>query len=383
MTEVAGFTVSVPRWRRLLRRREHAPRVDFAELVWHHHHWRAALADSTLSRDLDERYRAALERFESEHGRVVNAYWCYDEPSAAVLTVRPSRLLARLLRRPPRFRFHRVSDWTTKNRADVAELLHECDALAVRTSEILRGTTQRITMELIVASAAQALALADPRTAHEDAAQRQSALGHARGVLERTKRYYHEVALREAQIVYFWGMMAGFLVVAAVAAAGVGSFVNGAADARLAYVTILAGAMGAIVSVLMRVTKNTFVVDADLGRPSLRRLGSFRPVIGAVSGLFVYLAFRSGVLTVQPAAQDADAAHYFFALLAFLAGFSERFAKDVLDAARSTIGAAVDRHGESDEPEPEPAPRLERPRSLPAPHPPPAPAQQKPPDPGW
>lgn len=352
MTEVAGFPFRASWWRRLLGRRERPARVDFAELVWLHDLWRRALADGTSAGEIELRYRDALERFEREHGRVVNAYWCSDQASGAVLTVKRRRLPARLLLRPPRFRFHRLTDWTTKNRSEIAALLHQCDALAVKTSEILRGTTQRITMELIMSSAAHVLALADDRTAHERPAEARRALEHTRRELAQTRHYYEEVALREAQIVYFWGMLTGFLAVAGIALAGVATFIGDRTDMWLAYVTILAGATGAIVSVLMRVTKNTFVVDADLGRATLRRFGSFRPVIGAVSGLAVYLAFRSGVLTIQPAGQDEDAAQYFFALLAFLAGFSERFAKDVLDAAASTVSVAVgQRSGAAAEPE--------------------------------
>lgn len=355
MTEAAGLPLRAPWWRRLLGRRRRPPRVDFAELVWLHHLWRRALAAEAPAEEPERRYRDALERFEGEHGRVVNAYWCSDQASGAVLTVKRRRAPARALRRPPRFRFHRLTDWATKNRSEIAGLLHQCDALAVKTNEILRGTTQRITMELVMSSAAHILSLADDRTAHERPAETRRALEQARRELAQTRHYYEEVALREAQIVYFWGMLAGFLAVAGIALAGVATFVSDRTDMWLAYVTILAGATGAIVSVLMRVTKNTFIVDADLGRPSLRRFGSFRPVIGAVSGLAVYLAFRSGVLTVQPEAtgQTEDAAHYFFALLAFLAGFSERFAKDVLDAAATTVGAAVDqRAAAAGEPEP-------------------------------
>lgn len=359
MTEVAGFPVRTSWWRRVLRSRDRGPRVDFAELCFIHHHWRAALAAGAPGAELERRYRDALDRFQAEHGLIVNAYWCSGEASGAVLTLRRRKLAARVTRRPARFRFHRLTDWATKNRADAAELLHQCDELAVKATEILRGTTQRITMELIMSSAAHVLGLADEASRHDRPSDLRRALAGARRSLAQTRGYYEEVALREAQIVYFWGMVAGLVAVALVASGGVTVFVQGDADQELAYVTVLAGAVGAIVSVLMRVTKNTFVVDADLGRGSLRRLGSFRPVIGAVSGLAVYLAYRSGVLTIQPVVVDEHAPQYFYSLLAFLAGFSERFAKDVLDAAADTVGTAAGRRASDmpDEEPPDEAPR--------------------------
>ena len=48
------------------------------------------------------------------------------------------------------------------------------------------------------------------------------------------------------------------------------------------------GAVGAIVSVMSRMSGDRFTVDYEVGRHALRWLGSFRPLIGAVFGVALY-----------------------------------------------------------------------------------------------
>jgi hypothetical protein len=79
-------------------------------------------------------------------------------------------------------------------------------------------------------------------------------------------------------------------------------------------------------------------IDYEVGRPSLRRVGSFRPIIGAVFGFVVFLALKSGLVQLQPGAESQSA--YFYATLAFLAGFSERRAMVMLGGAEKMLGGS-------------------------------------------
>jgi hypothetical protein len=56
-------------------------------------------------------------------------------------------------------------------------------------------------------------------------------------------------------------------------------------------------------------------------------------VVGIVAGLFAYAAVSTGLATIQLPGQAPP--HVFYTALAFLAGFSERLAKDLTDAAAS------------------------------------------------
>ena len=83
----------------------------------------------------------------------------------------------------------------------------------------------------------------------------------------------------------------------------------------------IAGGFGATASVSWRVTGGTFyLADPGAGVLTLRRLGMVRPLVGAVFGLAVYFALKSGFINVG----DENKNFYFFAFLAFVAGFSER-----------------------------------------------------------
>jgi hypothetical protein len=105
---------------------------------------------------------------------------------------------------------------------------------------------------------------------------------------------------------------------------------------RRFYASMAAGATGAIVSVLMRMSGvhgNEFKIDHELGSAGVRRLGAFRPLIGAVSGVVVALLAQ----TTLVATQSASVTTAFFIVVAFLAGFSERWTKVMLEGAMRTV----------------------------------------------
>jgi hypothetical protein len=74
-----------------------------------------------------------------------------------------------------------------------------------------------------------------------------------------------------------------------------------------------------------------------VGRPSLRRIGSFRPIIGAVFGVVVYFALKSDLITLKTSSGQTD---YFYATIAFVAGFSERRARILLGGAERMLGGS-------------------------------------------
>jgi hypothetical protein len=81
--------------------------------------------------------------------------------------------------------------------------------------------------------------------------------------------------------------------------------------------------------------RDRFSLDYEVGRAPAFWLGAFRPFIGAIFGLVVYFALRSEL--VQWKEPDKGRAFFFFTFLAFLSGFSERFAHVVLGSAERTV----------------------------------------------
>ena len=121
-----------------------------------------------------------------------------------------------------------------------------------------------------------------------------------------------------------------FLVLAVAGTAAIALFTPLLDEA--ATVSVLGGAAGAVVSVMNRMTGGHLKVRPEAGRKTIRALGFMRPVIGATFGAVVYLFLDGGIVQVlAPPSGGENLA--FYAALGFLAGFSERFAQDVIAQA--------------------------------------------------
>ena len=302
--------------------------VSFPDLVRAHFAWRRLEdAGDGAAEDARQAYCRELARFEVVHGPVVSAYWCSAVESATALTAQPLLLGRR------RLCFHRVSDWATKGQPDIAGLLHRCDELAVRGRTVLTGLRQRICLELVLASASHLLSLVDARASHDDPEKTAHAVEQERQKLGDAERYYREAANGQAQMVYVGGMAA---MAAAIAAASlvVGIFLAlPDIDEREFYATFVAGALGAFVSVIQRITTGSFRLEFDVGRPYLFFLGGLRPLLGGVFGLLAYFAVASAIVELSPIPDSGTARFYALLALAFASGFSERWAQDTLIAA--------------------------------------------------
>ena len=297
--------------------------VTFSELVYAHFDWWRAYRKDALDASTAAAYRDTMAEFERRHGEIVSAYWCSHVESAVALTHK-RRLLpwAR-----PISTFHRESDWATQNSPDIARELHRCDELAVRAKTVLTGVRQLIGMQLVMASAAHLLSLVDARAAHDDEAKNAAALEQERDALTRAETYYSDAANGQAQVVYFAGMAAVSLVLGVVAAVWL------AIEWAAPVAALMAGALGAVVSVIQRINTGKFTLEYDVGRPYAMFLGGLRPLIGGAFALVISFAFSGGLLHLPIAVGESDS-HRRLALLvlSFLAGFSERWAQDTLAA---------------------------------------------------
>jgi len=99
-------------------------------------------------------------------------------------------------------------------------------------------------------------------------------------------------------------------------------------------IAVLAGGLGAIVSVLQRMTTGRLNLNHETAPNLLTAYGAVRPLVGAVLGMAVFAAIYGGLVPVLDVPQDNGEKLAFFAALAFLGGFNERFAQDML--ARSS-----------------------------------------------
>jgi hypothetical protein len=299
--------------------------VSFPELVQTHFLRERALQEGEIYIGAaEERYREFEAAFQRRHGQIVNAYWCSLHPSAVALTQTPGTKAS------PALSFHRVSNWATKEEPEIADALHECDELAVRASQVLRGKTLHICMQLVMASAAHLLSLVDGPSGHEGKGKKELALRLERRKLEKTRAYYHQAANGQAQLYYFGGMIIGAVVLASIALLIAVTYDLPGIDNRDLFGSLTAGTLGALVSVMARIGSGQFRLDYDVGRRYPVFLGALRPVIGAIFGLALYFAVTSSLLDVFKLPTNDDKRFYFLLVIAFLAGFSERWARDSL-----------------------------------------------------
>ena len=336
------------------RRRQAAEQVTFADLAWDHYHWEhRRLRGSVDDVEAADRYRDTRAAFEARHGEIVSEYWSITEPSGVALTRRRAPRLLRPLIDDLR-RFHRATDWVTRDCPPIADVLFACETLAIKVTEVLRYTSESVAMRRIVAVASELLG-------HIDRADGKPGTDHAETVARRQQRelaeigaYYRQAGERIGRMVYTQGMLIGGFLMAALAglvilfltAFNVLEWGHALQTLVVAYTL---GSVGAFVSVLQRMSGEKFRVHYDLGKRNLYMLGSFRPVLGAVFGVFTFLVFASGVLQTEP--PTGDKGFYYYGALAFVAGFSERFTRVLIKETSAAAGASsTTASEETDEP---------------------------------
>ena len=109
----------------------------------------------------------------------------------------------------------------------------------------------------------------------------------------------------------------------------------GGSTVSLQYVYVLliplTGALGSVVSILVRI--RDFTEIRVLNPPALFWTGFFKPIIGATFALFVFAAVASGLISVNEGIDPG----FMFLTLAFVAGFSERFAPDLVSRIEGSV----------------------------------------------
>src|SRR5260370_37829354 len=97
----------------------------------------------------------------------------------------------------------------------------------------------------------------------------------------------------------------------------------------------IAGGAGAVVSVLMRMSRPGVRLDYRSGLAAMFLQGMFRPLVGSLFGLAVFVLLAGGLLPVP--LPECSKQVYFFSGGAFLAGFSGPLAQGPLGTARSSL----------------------------------------------
>ncbi len=233
--------------------------------------------------------------------------------------------------------FGHPQDWRAK------QILFACLDLHYRSLEFLTPQPRKICMRLVFGVITALLGSLDSRNApgrrQESGGDEQAELESLERELARAERYYSRSAQRIAQLEYFVGMVGIGLPVLAVLTAVIALVTRVDPLSEPLLVALVAGGAGAVVSVMNRMTSGRLILVAESGKAVIRLLGAIRPLIGAVFGVAVYVLLASELVSF--AQVPAEPGRVLFAAgLGFIAGFSERFAQDMVAGAAGGLTSA-------------------------------------------
>jgi hypothetical protein len=279
--------------------------------------------------DARERYDEVRKQFEAEHGKIVDDYWSKRQPAGVALCCKPGRFGRR------QWSLHRSMGDLAAGRPGYSQLLLRIARESVAATSLLRGMTQRMATAHLFALSRDIMASLETKGDDPEA------LVAYRRDLHYIAGYTGEAGRRAARVVYLKGLLCGVLVLAILAPALAYLFSSVSVpdiDSTLFVGCLVAGSIGAVMSVLIRLGQNTLDVDHQFGRDYLVSLAGVRPLIGAVFALLLYFAFKGALLKQVNVPSHGAGEFAFFVTSAFLIGFSERFAKQIVRTAEMSAG---------------------------------------------
>ena len=357
-------------------------RITFSDVVRAHKAWEHELYEYEHEgrkqgprKAIEDEFRNRWAKFEMRYGRIDDAFWSIRDASAVALTIKEEPVRRRwfheiLFWRPDhelRPRFHRATDWATQDEPKIAEALDECETLAVRAEEILRGPSELIALRRIHAVASHILGFVDREWGREEATpddrrtrdedERDTFVARQRQELAKIEYFYNGSGNQQARIMFFWGMAQGLLALAVltIVTSALAFLIDHLDGGKLHWgihqlfvISVMAGALGAILSVLSRMASLTgkFDLDHELGRKNVRWIGIYRPFVGGIFGAATFLMLASGILQTESPGADQEFAYY--GILALFSGFFERFTKLTPTGAPTPLAEAKGEEGKKE-----------------------------------
>ena len=326
MTEIAA-----PALPRALSGRVPQPRqrtASFGDLV--HQHWEHA--QHPTDERARKRYAETRERFEDEHGKIVDDYWSKREPAGVALSCKRVRF-GRL-----EWSLHRVMGNLAVGRSGYSPLLLRIARQSVRANSLLRGMTQRMATANLFALSRDIMASLEAKG--DDAAQIQA---YTRD-LDYIAGYAGEAGKRAARVVYLKGLLLGVVAIAG-AGAGAGHVLSSGSVPDVDP-TLFVGSPG------RRVAGRGHERPHPPGRRQLRRRppvrtrapdeprGARPPVHRSRLRGAALLRLQGQPAQAGPGARPGRGEFAFFVTSSFAIGFSERFAKQIVRTAEAGAGGS-------------------------------------------
>jgi hypothetical protein len=263
-------------------------------------------------------YPDMYEQFERKNGRVLRWYSAKQVFAAAALTEHDD-ISVSLGRDLP------------AGAAEHVDLLRRCQQVAYTAWHRLTRYDRRQCQNMIFSVIEEALRQLDSSGRVRTGQSMKQLVKR----LNDAEEFMLRCATRRAQGKYLKGMLGGTVVTGLVVGAVALLLIDGDHMTRLAGQLMLvatAGAVGAVVSVLWRMTSGSFrmnlpTLSHEMKGTDVRLVAGLRPVIGLVFALATITLVMGAVIPVDKQTGAEQTA--LFAGIGFLAGFSERLAQDM------------------------------------------------------
>ncbi|WP_410614844.1 hypothetical protein [Amycolatopsis sp. lyj-109] len=282
-------------------------------------------------------FAAMRAAYEDSQGKILEEYYALNFPAAILLVLAKEQTEADggAERNVLKMRLYYDALQST---TDVDDVFRSARRVERKYSVLLEGKAQEILARGISTTAVVLLGVLDAMVGSPDKPKRvQAAAVSAQKEIRQIEQNARDAALDRALIRYLGGLAAGALLAVAVVVAL--AFLPMKAEIGTTLITCLvSGAVGAILSVMIRTAnRQKLQVSLAQGRFVVFLSGGFRLIIGAVFGAAMFVLVSAGLVPIA-VPDSAEKLTFFFAGLAFLAGFSERWAQDTI--VRTLPGAA-------------------------------------------
>lgn len=350
----------IPEFEEATRRK---PRRASFEQLLKVHFGCTGMLDGAADRKLFEQYyQDVFVAFQEANGELQKLFFCNHTVGAVAVTRKKRESWIG----KDKFDFHIV--FPTAGASEAQGLLLQCRHLSIEARRLLSGRDLRTCLLMIYDLCVSLLRVIDePGAASNQLSdEERQRLRLLKRQLMQVKAYHLRSAQLDSQIEYFLGMGIGVL---ALPLLWLGlswmlqnvDYINSVDVYRHGVlVSLVAGGIGAVVSVMSRMMKaEGLALNHEAGQLHLMLLGGIRPLIGAVFGVVVFALITADLIPLKNAAVMNNAlptepsakaqALFFFAVIAFLAGFSERWAQDMLTVGQGGLGAGLE-EGEHEHP---------------------------------
>jgi hypothetical protein len=283
--------------------------------------WLGCTVSDPYERDTVRRqYASLLADFEREAGPMCRWYFGHSKPIAAVLT--DDDALSVLIGRD-----------IGSSRPELIDLVRCCQRIGYQAWHRLAPYDRRLCQNMVFSVVEEALRMLDGDPADEP----EGCVKALRSRLGEAEQFMLRCAARRAQSHYLKGVLIGGAAIAGLLGLGTALLVAGGDLTRFRGTLLLvamAGAVGAAISVPMRMTSGSFrmnlpTLNAEMKGTDLHLVGALRPLMGLVLALASYAVVLAGLVPMDKSGGDHVKQMSLYVAIGFLSGFTERFAQDM------------------------------------------------------